>query len=93
MTTDRGDSKKQGARAAKEWYTQATIEQRVALAGCDFEYGETPSKLVADGYDVPKSEDMDYSWGFFKEVKGIVFHAIHAADDRRRKGSKKDEDS
>ena len=67
MTTDRGDAKKRGERAAMEWYERATIEQRVALAGCDFEYEETLSKLVEDGYDVPKSEDVDFSWGFFRE--------------------------
>jgi hypothetical protein len=78
-------SKKDGQYAAKAWIESASINQQIALAGCDFRYRDTLSELAEDGYEVPTSNDADFSWGFFKTVKGKVHTALHSALNRRKK--------
>lgn len=76
MSNARGESKKRGAKAAREWRKRAKVDEQIALAASQFEYGNTLTDLIADEYDVPESEDVDFSWGFFKQIKGAVHHAI-----------------
>lgn len=76
MDKERGEAKRRGQEAAKRWLQQATIEQKVALAGVQLEYGETLDDLIEENFEVPSSADKDFSYGFFKQVKGHVFHAL-----------------
>jgi len=70
--------KKQGSEAAKNWLTTADAAEVVQLAGYDFDYGiDTLDDLRAQGFGVPSSNDPDFSWGFYKKVKGHVVHKIH----------------
>ena len=73
---DRGAAKFSGRQKANEWCETATTEQQVGVAGSDFEYGETLDDLIAEHFTVPRSDDPDFSWGFFKLVKSRVFHAM-----------------
>ena len=70
-------AKKDGQNAARKWLKDALIQDIVDLAGSQFEYGETLDGLIAHGYRVPRSSDQMFSWGFFKQVKGHVFHKMH----------------
>jgi len=63
-------------RAAKDWYRTAAVRDRLAVAAYDFEYGDVLDDLADEGVAVPASSDVDFSWGFFKQVKGKVFHAL-----------------
>ena len=76
-THARRAAKKAGQAAAKLWWAAASHEERVQLAGCGFEYGMTLDTLLAKGVRVPASEDIDFSWGFFKQAKSRVYTAIH----------------
>ena len=67
---------KRGQKEAMDWLQQATAAQKIAVAGSDFEYGETLADLIAEGCDVPRSTDVDFSWGFFKQVKSHVHHQL-----------------
>lgn len=80
MSKDRGTAKKQGQSAAKAWLLSATTQQKINLAGCRFDYGDTLIALASNGLDVPLIADVDSSWGFFKQVKGHV----HAGQSRAR---------
>lgn len=73
--SERGTQKKNGADAAKKWLATADPAEIVRLAGYDFDYQlDCLSDLAAQGFSVPPSRDHDFSWGFFKKVKG---HAVH----------------
>jgi hypothetical protein len=69
-------AKNDGKAAARKWLTDASIQDMIELAGSRFEYGETLDGLIAEGYRVPRSSDRDFSWRFFKQVKGHVFHKM-----------------
>lgn len=71
----KGDMKRTGQFAAKRWCRSALPKAQIALAGWRFEYGMTLNDLVSEGADVPPSGNRDYSWGFFKQVKGRIYHA------------------
>jgi TIR domain len=71
------EAKKAGQAAAKQWCSAASHEAQVTLTGCGFEYGMTLDNLIARGVRVPPSGDVDFSWGFFKLVKGRVYSALH----------------
>jgi hypothetical protein len=71
------EAKKAGQAAAKQWCRAASQQAQVTLAGWDFKYGMTLDGLIGGGARVPPSADEDYSWGFFKQVKGRVYHALH----------------
>jgi TIR domain len=73
----KGEAKKAGQAAAKQWCRAASHQAQVTLAGWGFEYGMTLHDLIAGGARVPPSADEDYSWGFFKLVKSRVYHALH----------------
>lgn len=73
------DQKKSGQVAAKEWLRTATIEDKIGVAACDFEYGETLDDLVKDEYPVPRSQEPNFSWGFYKQIKSHVYHAVKMA--------------
>lgn len=71
-------AKRQGRNAAREWLATATTGDKVGVAGCGFQYGyDTLDELRKEGLDVPSSDDPDFSWGFFKQVKGHVYHKVH----------------
>ncbi len=55
---------------------QAPLQDLIDLAASQFEYGETLDGLIDDGHAVPQSNDPIYSWGFFKQAKGHVFHRL-----------------
>lgn len=78
--SERGSEKYRGREAAKRWCQTASIEQQVRLAGCDLQYGETLDNLIEHGLDVPAASNRDFSWGFYKQVKGRVTHKIRNAD-------------
>lgn len=74
----RAESKKKGTNTAKDWVRNATTDEIIAIAACDFRYKETLNDLIKDGYEVPPSSDRNFSWGFFKQVKGYAFNAVNA---------------
>jgi hypothetical protein len=76
MKAKSGEAKKNGQLAAKEWCKTIRLSEQINLAGADLKYGETLDELAADGFAVPPSADRDYSWGFYKKVKGKVTHAM-----------------
>ena len=78
----KGAAKKRGVQAAKEWCQSASFQEQIRIAGLDFEYGESLDASVFDGLKVPKSKDIDFSWGFYKQVKSRVYHAMYAAGSR-----------
>jgi len=87
----RGLLKKQGGRAARAWLLTADTGEIVRLAGYDFDYGlDTLDELRAQGFKVPSSSDFVFSWGFYKQVKGHVFHKVHfGANGRYSAGARK----
>ena len=70
MGGDRGSQKRAGQAAAREWLGSARVEQVLELAGSRLEYGEVLDDLREEGFDLPRSSDADFSWGFYKKVKG-----------------------
>ncbi len=83
----RGTLKKQGGQAARAWLLTAATGEIVRLAGYEFDYGlDTLDDLRAQGFTVPSSSDFVFSWGFYKQVKGRVYHKIHMASNRMRNG-------
>ncbi len=79
----KGAAKKRGMTAAQAWLDSASIEQRIKLGAYDFQYGEVLRDLPAKGILVPRSGDVDFSWGFFKQVKGWLHNAVLKAANRR----------
>lgn len=80
MTKDlkRGQMKRRGGQAAKAWLSTADTREKVRLAGYDFDYGvDTLDDLRQQDFNVPSSADVMFSWGFYKQVKGHVFHKVH----------------
>ena len=69
-------AKKNGAAAANVWMKQAPLQDVIDLAASQFGYGETLNSLIDDGHNVPQSADPNFSWGFFKKVKGHVHHRL-----------------
>lgn len=78
----RRDAKKMGQASAKEWSRTSPHGSQIALAGCGFRYGMTLEDLSASGLRVPQSRDVDFSWGFFKQIKGHVHHALYRQSTR-----------
>ena len=74
----RADMKRSGREQARNWihHPDTSDGLLVALAECDFAYGETLDDLIAEGYRVPRSNDRDFSLGFMKLVKGHVYVAV-----------------
>jgi len=78
-------AKRQGRDAAKAWLASAATADKVMLAGFDFKYDiDTLDDLRKEGIGVPSSSDPHYSWGFFKQVKGQVFHKVHVSGTSRK---------
>lgn len=51
--------------------------QIVRVAGYDFDYSlDTLDELRQQGLKVPPSSDENFSWGFWKCVKGHVTHCV-----------------
>ena len=76
-------AKRNGRDAAKVWLASAATADKVMLAGFDFRYGvDTLDDLSEEGIEVPSSCDPLFSWGFFKQVKGHVFHKVHVAGEK-----------
>jgi hypothetical protein len=73
----KAQAKKAGLVAARAWCKTVPREDQLKLAGYGFEYGMTLDNLRSEGLRVPSSRDIDFSWGFFKQVKGRVHHALH----------------
>lgn len=71
-----GAAKKHGQAEARRWLTDAPVAAIIAVAGCEMEYGETLDDLRREGFDVPASSDCDYSWGFFKQIRGYAHHKM-----------------
>jgi hypothetical protein len=88
MTTGSSQKKKDGINAAKEWVKTATIQEQIDVAGCEFEYGETLDELISGGKRVPHSDDKDFSWGFFQQVKSRVHHKMAQSKPKLRDASK-----
>ena len=76
MNDQRG-RKKDGRQTGREWCNSTSLTQQIEIAGCHFEYGETLDTLIQEGYDVPRSSDQDFSWGFYKQVKKTVHDAMY----------------
>ena len=71
------EEKRRGRNEAKMWLTTATAKDKVEVTGCDFEYGyDTLDMLREEGLSVLSSDSTDFSWGFFKQVKGHVLHRL-----------------
>lgn len=82
----RGNLKKRGAQAARQWLLRADSGEKVRLAGYDCDYGlETLDDLQQQGFTVPSSADLVLSWGFYKQVKGHVTHKVHVSERRKRR--------
>ena len=78
-------AKRQGRNAAKVWLASAATADKVMFAGYDFKYDiDTLNDLRKEGIEVPSSPDPHYSWGFFKQVKGQVFHRVHVIGTPRK---------
>lgn len=74
----RGESKHRGREAASEWLRTADPAETVRVAGYDFDYDlDTLTILRSQGFTVPPSSDVDFSWGFWKKVKGHVVHSVY----------------
>jgi len=73
----RADAKKAGHAAARGWSSTAPREELLRFAGYEFHYGMTLEHMRSQGLHVPASRDPDFSWGFFKQAKGRVHHALH----------------
>lgn len=69
--------KREGINVAREWCRTASLLSQITIAGCGLEYGETLDTLIEEGYDVPSSSDRNFSWGFYKHVKGKVHDALY----------------
>lgn len=80
----KGYAKRRGMDAAKAWLDNASIQQRIELATYDFKYGELLRNLPARGILVPRSGDVDFSWGFFKQVKAWLYNVVRRATEHRR---------
>ena len=76
MPDERGEKKNQGMQAAKEWLKTAPVQVQIDVAGSKFNYGETLNGLIDEGLSVPCSNDRDFSWGFFKQVKSRLNHKL-----------------
>jgi hypothetical protein len=76
-TRAKAQAKKAGQVAARSWCKTVSREELLKLVGHGFEYGMTLDNLRADGLKVPSSRHIDFSWGFFKQAKGRVHHALH----------------
>jgi hypothetical protein len=61
-----------GDIAAIIWMGSATIHDKIAVAAADFRRGMTLDWFRSFGVPVPDSDDPDYSWGFYRNVKAIV---------------------
>lgn len=85
MTHYQRDRKKEGREHARNWLKETAIDEIVYVAASDLQYRETLNHLIDDGYSVPPSNDADFSWGFFKQVKGYVFNTIWS--DRKARGA------
>jgi hypothetical protein len=72
----RGELKKLGRTDATQWMRTAHESQVLKLAADEFQYGDTLTGLIAEGFEVPPSDDVDYSWGFYKYVKGGTLHTL-----------------
>jgi len=72
-----GAAKWRGMQSARHWLESASIEEQIRVAGYRFSYGETLNDLRFDGLNVPQSEDRNFSWGFWKSVKGRVHHTLY----------------
>ena len=70
-------AKKAGQEAARAWLKSVPREVLLKFVGHGLEYGMTLDQLRSEGVNVPPSRDRDYSWGFFKQAKGKVHHALH----------------
>lgn len=82
----RGSVKRRGAEAARQWLSSADTGEKVRLAGYDFDYGlDTLDDLQQQGFNVPSSADLVFSWGFYKQVKGYVSHKVHVAEGTKRR--------
>jgi hypothetical protein len=70
-------AKYEGLTAAKAWLDTTSLQQRIRLATWDFRYGDLLRDMPAKGIYVPRSGDRDFSWGFFKQVKGWLYSAAY----------------
>ncbi len=79
----RGLAKRRGQEAAKVWLATADAAEKVRLAGYDFKYDiDTLDDLRAEGFHLPSSSDVVFSWGFYKRVKGHVVCKVHNSTSR-----------
>ena len=82
----RGQAKKRGQQAAKTWIKANRLQCQIDVAGSGFEYGVVLDDLRGKGLSVPASQDADFSWGFFKQVKGYVHHKLRQRSEACRGG-------
>lgn len=75
-----GNRKRLGMDAAKAWTKKANVSEIVKLAAYDFDYKlDTLDLLIEQGFDLPKSSDYVFSYGFWKQTKSHVTHKIFMA--------------
>lgn len=76
--------KKAGTSAAIDWIQHADPYEQVRVAACELKYGELLDGLINEGFQVPSSEDRDYSWGFYNRVKHHVTSLVRKYREQRR---------
>lgn len=83
----RGHAKKAGAAAAREWSRSTRNQELLRVAGYPFQYGITLNDLRAQGLTVPPASDQDFSWGFYKQLKSCVHHALYRTNQERERNA------